>query len=152
MGPYYNVVPDSWATIEITNVTKGDALHEHKYILVCTVQITRGMKIVPDINWYSADGRVVETNERIAIRKDHSDTVVSLKLTFSPVLSDDGGEYTCRAQVTVPWMTTQPPVKLGSVNMPVTSKSVVACEYMTCLLYTSPSPRDATLSRMPSSA
>ena len=24
--------------------------------------------------------------------------------------------------------------------------------YMTCLLYTSPSPRDATLSRMPSSA
>ena len=25
-------------------------------------------------------------------------------------------------------------------------------EYFTCLLYTSPSPRDATLSRMPSSA
>ena len=25
-------------------------------------------------------------------------------------------------------------------------------EYLTCLLYTSPSPRDATLSRMPSSA
>ena len=26
------------------------------------------------------------------------------------------------------------------------------CEYYVCLLYTSPSPRDATLSRMPSSA
>jgi len=28
----------------------------------------------------------------------------------------------------------------------------VASKYSTCLLYTSPSPRDATLSRMPSSA
>ena len=26
------------------------------------------------------------------------------------------------------------------------------CEYMSCLLYTSPSPRDGLLSRMPSSA
>ena len=29
---------------------------------------------------------------------------------------------------------------------------VTYCDYKTCLLYTSPSPRDATLSRMPSSA
>ena len=29
---------------------------------------------------------------------------------------------------------------------------VEMCMYMSCLLYTSPSPRDATLSRMPSSA
>ena len=28
----------------------------------------------------------------------------------------------------------------------------IACQDATCLLYTSPSPRDATLSRMPSSA
>ena len=30
--------------------------------------------------------------------------------------------------------------------------SVMALLYIACLLYTSPSPRDATLSRMPSSA
>ena len=30
--------------------------------------------------------------------------------------------------------------------------SFFAAKYMHCLLYTSPSPRDATLSRMPSSA
>ena len=37
---------------------------------------------------------------------------------------------------------------------PTTSAyTLFAClEYTTCLLYTSPSPRDATLSRMPSSA
>ena len=31
-------------------------------------------------------------------------------------------------------------------------KAARQCGYLTCLLYTSPSPRDATLSRMPSSA
>ena len=34
----------------------------------------------------------------------------------------------------------------------VDSKISIATVYRTCLLYTSPSPRDATLSRMPSSA
>ena len=31
-------------------------------------------------------------------------------------------------------------------------KDTCGCHYISCLLYTSPSPRDATLSRMPSSA
>ena len=35
---------------------------------------------------------------------------------------------------------------------PHTTPAIVNHKYMTCLLYTSPSPRDATLSRMPSSA
>ena len=35
---------------------------------------------------------------------------------------------------------------------PEASGSVLTMQIMTCLLYTSPSPRDATLSRMPSSA
>ena len=34
----------------------------------------------------------------------------------------------------------------------VAGLSLVAMETLACLLYTSPSPRDATLSRMPSSA
>ena len=38
----------------------------------------------------------------------------------------------------------------GSIHEEATSSTVVP--YMSCLLYTSPSPRDATLSRMPSSA
>ena len=37
---------------------------------------------------------------------------------------------------------------------PIVSQVIVdtRCQMRTCLLYTSPSPRDATLSRMPSSA
>ena len=37
-------------------------------------------------------------------------------------------------------------------NIEVYAENVVNARSMTCLLYASPSPRDATLSRMPSSA
>ena len=42
--------------------------------------------------------------------------------------------------------------EFGSSGMPYPVPEVFKGAYNTCLLYTSPSPRDATLSRMPSSA
>ena len=48
-----------------------------------------------------------------------------------PVLTTAGGEVYTETQAMLVWLATQ---------------------YDACLLYTSPSPRDATLSRMPSSA
>ena len=116
-------MPDSWATIEITDLSNGDVLHEHNYTLICTVQVIEGMNIVPKVHWYDVDGSLAETGERLTVGTAETDgTVTTLALTFSPVLHDDGGVYSCRAQVTVPWMTTQPPVKLESVNMVVISE------------------------------
>ena len=43
-------------------------------------------------------------------------------------------------------------VKAGGTATVKVAKSVAGAKYSICLLYTSPSPRDATLSRMPSSA
>ena len=40
----------------------------------------------------------------------------------------------------------------GIIPEPIGNSHFVHVPYNTCLLYTSPSPRDATLSRMPSSA
>ena len=37
-------------------------------------------------------------------------------------------------------------------EQPLKGAKIVGCIHMTCLLYTSPSPRDGLLSRMPSSA
>ena len=84
------------------------------------------MRILPEVNWYTndgANGSVVVTVESITVntRYSQSNSVITHTLTFSPVLNEDGGMYWCRAQVTVPWMTTQPPVKQASINMPVTS-------------------------------
>ena len=43
--------------------------------------------------------------------------------------------------------------KMTNVPTPELNRVLLACSYLRdCLLYTSPSPRDATLSRMPSSA
>ena len=41
---------------------------------------------------------------------------------------------------------------LTTINMSGSTDKYPVSEYNICLLYTSPSPRDATLSRMPSSA
>ena len=43
-------------------------------------------------------------------------------------------------------------MKSTSIQFAYSMGSMSVKGYMTCLLYTSPSPRDATLSRMPSSA
>ena len=39
-----------------------------------------------------------------------------------------------------------------NMSLPIGHKQTISQPYIVCLLYTSPSPRDATLSRMPSSA
>ena len=46
------------------------------------------------------------------------------------------------------------PIMLANAAAPIVGlvDTFVIGRYSTCLLYTSPSPRDATLSRMPSSA
>ena len=43
-------------------------------------------------------------------------------------------------------------VRLALADSPAPGLPRLDAVYVTCLLYTSPSPRDATLSRMPSSA
>ena len=81
------------------------------------------MNIAPQVQWYYPNGSQVEAGVQIkASAMETTGTVTSLTLTFSPALHNDGGVYLCRAQVTVPWMTTQPPVKQARVNMPVISK------------------------------
>jgi hypothetical protein len=117
-----SLVPSSWATIEVTNTTKGDALHEQRYVLVCTVRPMTGLTIVPSVNWYY-NGSIVEISERVTVdtRYSYSNSVTTHTLTFLPVFHDDGGMYSCQTQIAVPWMTTQPPVKQASVNMPVIS-------------------------------
>jgi hypothetical protein len=99
---YTLIVPDNWATIEITNLTQGDALHQHNYSLMCTVQAIQGMNITPEVYWYSSNGTVIQTEGRFEIDTVYENSsVTTLFLTFSPVLHDqDGGVYSCRAQVT----------------------------------------------------
>ena len=73
-----------------------------------------------------------------------SRTVVTIK-TEKPVEPDDFEELVNDAEKLQTILSRQSSVTYASLN-----KYLAKCDG--CLLYTSPSPRDATLSRMPSSA
>ena len=117
------LVPDEWATVSII-VPRQDPLHGYNYTIECNVHIIEGINIPPVILWYHPNGSVIESGHHTIIvdgPRSTNSRVQTTLLKFSPVLSDDGGAYTCRAQVTVPWMTDQPATHNASVNMVVTS-------------------------------
>ena len=82
------------------------------------------------------------------------------KVSFSPAnnipsynLSVNGNPSTTRPR-TAPPLTQASLNSIEIINLTMSPNSFfnIQIEYIFCLLYTSPSPRDATLSRMPSSA
>ena len=88
-----------------------------------------------------------EVIERITNNIDHSIGYYSIALTF---------QFTFKNILTPVWTVIvysheNPPLNKTIIEINAFSGKVITEPY-TCLLYTSPSPRDATLSRMPSSA
>ena len=62
------------------------------------------------------------------------------------------GDPTGTVKVVTPQEEQTPEASDGAEQQPVSGDQKTLTQQETCLLYTSPSPRDATLSRMPSSA
>ena len=90
---------------------------------MCTVNAINGMTLPPLMEWVGPDGTVLASEENVTIGEvETQGTVSNISLFFNPVLSSQGGYYTCRATVNVPWMAVQPPQLSASFNMPVTSK------------------------------
>ena len=93
------------------------------YTLVCTVRAIIGMNLPVRMEWVGPDGAVVGSEgNRTVGEVETQGTLSTLSLSFHPVFSSDGGRYTCRAAITVPWMTRQPPQKSTSIHLPVTSE------------------------------
>ena len=103
-------VPDDWASVAITNSTGANALHGTQYTLLCTVTGIPGMTLSPSVDWVGPDGDVIEESDGNRTLGDvvTRGTISTFSLTFNPVLSSDGGRYTCRTSVNVPWMDRQP--------------------------------------------
>ena len=118
-----SIVPDNWASIEIT--TDGEPLHGNNYTLICSVKtMIEGINLPIEVHWDHSDGLQFQRGGRLRVGSPVTNgNITTLRLNFSRLLHDDGGNYTCRASVTLPGMTTQPVVKNTTMNVVVTSKA-----------------------------
>ena len=90
---------------------------------MCTVGPITGMTLPHSVEWVGPDGTVLVSEGNVTVGEvETQGTVSNLSLSFNPVLSSQGGYYTCRATVNVPWMENQPAQLSATFNMPVTSE------------------------------
>ena len=121
----HNSVPNDWATTEVSNPSGQNALENMDFTLMCAVRAIAGMTLPVRMEWVGPDGAVVGSEGNRTVGEVQTQgTLSTLTLSFQPVFSSDGGRYTCRAAITVPWMTRQPPQKSATENMIVVSKLI----------------------------
>ena len=90
---------------------------------MCTMRPITGMTLPPLMEWVGPDGNVLVSGGNVTISEVKTQGIVStISLSFHPVLSSQGGYYTCRATVNIPWMKDQPDQLNATFYMPVTSK------------------------------
>ena len=105
MQLFLSAVPYHWASVHI-RTSRVSALHGSEFILECRVRAITGMTLPPSVEWVGLDGTVLESEENVTIGEvETRGTASTLSLSFNAVLSSQGGYYTCRATVNVPWMT-----------------------------------------------
>ena len=79
------------------------------------------------------------------------DVCTVINVSYEDVLIDSGNVVIIeREWILINWFTGESIEHKQTIN--IVPEQVWICDTLPCLLYTSPSPRDATLSRMPSSA
>ena len=72
------------------------------YTLTCIVEVVEGLIVRPDVEWLDPDNNAVATGGDITVGSPQtSNTTTTLTLIFNPLLTSHGGEYTCRANITI---------------------------------------------------
>ena len=105
------------------STTGQNALHDTDYALTCTVTPISGMNLAPSVEWVRPDGGVVVSGGNITVGEvETQGTISTLTLSFSPVVSSNGGRYMCSAAIFVPWMDSQPPHHSASIYLLVHSE------------------------------
>ena len=87
------------------------------------------------MEWLHSNGSAV-SNDRFVVHSTTVSRITTLTMTIAPILTTDGGKYSCQASVNVPWMDEQPPNIAESVHIPVTSKSISQINYIAIVIRT----------------
>ena len=85
----------------VTTSSYGSSIAGSVYSLVCTVKVVDGLVVVPDVVWMK-DGRVVVNGTNTNLTRTVSGGNTTLNLTFYPLLTSHGGQYTCVATISLP--------------------------------------------------
>ena len=132
---YFVTVPHNWA---ISTIPSSSALLNSYFTLSCIVKTIPGLSLPVSIEWVFPNGTVITTQGNRTVGVTNSTPTSSqmeqscgtsspvsfffLSITFDPVCNSDGGTYTCRAAIHVPWMRQQPQQLYTTTEMHVTSK------------------------------
>ena len=105
--------------IEIMIGTSGSSVAGDEYTLTCTVtELLSGLTNMPTLQWLNSDNSPVTGNDISVGEVNSMDTSATLTLTFTPLHTSHGGEYTCTA------MLKSPPVEEGIVNSDMATVTV----------------------------
>ena len=92
------------------------------------VKVVDGLVVVPDVVWMK-DGRVPVNGTNITLTRTVSGGNSTLNLTFNPLLTSDGGPYTCVTTISIPQLS------LSITNSSAVDVSVLSEFNVTCMCY-----------------
>ena len=104
----------------VVTTSYGSTTAGSVYSLVCMVKVLDGLVVVPDVVWMK-DGGVLVNGTNIILTRTVSGGNSTLNLTFNPLLTSHGGQYTCVANISIPIISLYNVSNQSSVNMTVNS-------------------------------
>ena len=75
--------------------SKGDPIAGSTYTLVCQVSVVEGLVVDPDVVWLDSNGTAVSGVNITVGGPSIEGSVFTRNLTFSPLHTSHGGDYTC---------------------------------------------------------
>ena len=104
----------------VTTSSYGSTIAGSVYSLVCIVKVVDGLVVVPGVVWMK-DGGVLVNGTNTTLTRTVSGGNSTLNLTFNPLLTSHGGQYTCVANISIPIISLYNVSNQSSVNMTVNS-------------------------------
>ena len=103
----------------MSTVAAGSSVAGDEYTLTCTVtELIDGLTNMPTLEWLDSVNNPVSGGGITVGDMNSNDTSATLTLTFNPLRTSHGGEYTCRATLV------SPPVVGGIVDSAMATVTV----------------------------
>ncbi len=119
-----------WGTATIEPSISSQPTEGYEYTYLCSIVLRDGIVGTPNLVWVGPDGDpIVSASNMTVERAETVEGKTSLLLSFLPLSSTHGGNYSCEASVLVPHVNVTR-FKVVKKTLIVTSKSYDLANYM----------------------